>query len=233
MVRAEPLRGQLVLVLEGLAADAVEACVDVLVDVAVVVHPLQEVLDEALVPVIARADEEVGRGIEPGRQLAPGDGDAVGVLLRLEPLLLRDPPDLRRVLVDAGEIEGLVAPLAMVAHDHVADRGRVRVTDVRRRVDVVDRRGQVEAHPSMIRTALRRAVRRSRRPSRGQVIPLARARSVPMPVNCTTFPPPVGGSRRPPPHAQHTECGRPRRRRPALDANREQSTSRPGKRGER
>ena len=41
---------ELVLGLERLAADAVEAGVDVLVDVAVVVDPLEELLDEALCP---------------------------------------------------------------------------------------------------------------------------------------------------------------------------------------
>ena len=44
---------ELVLGLERLAADAVEPGVDVLVDVAVVVDPLQEVLDEALVALVA------------------------------------------------------------------------------------------------------------------------------------------------------------------------------------
>ena len=39
--------------LERLAADAVEPGVDVLVDVAVVVDPLEEVLDEALVALVA------------------------------------------------------------------------------------------------------------------------------------------------------------------------------------
>ena len=48
--------------LEGLAAHAVEPRVDALVDVVapVVVDPRQELLDEPLVPVVARADEEVG-----------------------------------------------------------------------------------------------------------------------------------------------------------------------------
>src|SRR5262249_53588282 len=56
--RALPV-DQLVHVLELLAADAVETGVDVLVDVTVVEDPLDKVLDEALVAVIARANEEV------------------------------------------------------------------------------------------------------------------------------------------------------------------------------
>ena len=55
---------ELVLGLERLAADAVQPGVDVLVDVAVVVDPLQEVLDEALVPLIGRPDEEVDRRVD-------------------------------------------------------------------------------------------------------------------------------------------------------------------------
>src|SRR5581483_8673993 len=46
---------------ERLAADAVEAGVDVLVDVAVVVDSLQEAADELLVALVARPDEEVDR----------------------------------------------------------------------------------------------------------------------------------------------------------------------------
>src|SRR5690349_13381759 len=59
--RAEPFPRQLLLVLELLAADAVPAGVDVLVDVAVVVHLLQELTDEALVALVACLNEEVDR----------------------------------------------------------------------------------------------------------------------------------------------------------------------------
>ena len=137
---------ELVLGLERLAADAVEARVDVLVDVAVVVDALQELADERLVAFVARPDEEVGLGVQPWRQAAPGLGDLVDVLLSAEALTLSDPPDLRRVLVDAGEKEGLVAALPMVPRENVGRDRRVRVPDVRFVVDVVDRRGHVEAH---------------------------------------------------------------------------------------
>ena len=64
---------ELVLRLEGLAADAVQACVDVLVDVvaAVVADPLQELLDELLVPVVRRPDEEVVCDVEAGGERPP------------------------------------------------------------------------------------------------------------------------------------------------------------------
>ena len=52
VIRALPV-DELVLGLERLAADAVEAGVDVLVDVAVVIDPLQEVLHELLVALVA------------------------------------------------------------------------------------------------------------------------------------------------------------------------------------
>ena len=137
---------ELVLVLERLAPDAVEPGVDVLVDVAVVVDALQEVLDEALVPLIGRPDEVVDRRVDARRQLLPGDDDLVDVLLGLEPLLRSYPRDLVRVLVDPREEERLLAALAVMAHQDVGRDRRVRVADVRRRVDVVDRCCQVEAH---------------------------------------------------------------------------------------
>src|SRR5207247_180843 len=122
------------LVLELLAADAVEPRVDVLVDVAVVVDALEELLDEALVPLVGRADEEVVLSIDTPRQLAPVVGDAVDVLLWVEPLLLGDSEHLGRVLVCTREEEGLVAALAVMPDDYVGRDGRVRVADVRRRV---------------------------------------------------------------------------------------------------
>ena len=137
---------ELVLVLEGLAADAVEPGVDVLVDVAVVVDALQEVLDEALVALIGRSDEVVDRRVDAGGKLLPGADDLIDVLLRREPLLGSHPRHLVCVLVDPGEEERLLAALAVMAHEDVGRDRRVRVADVRRRVDVVDRGCQVEAH---------------------------------------------------------------------------------------
>ena len=137
---------ELVLGLERLAADAVEPRVDVFVDVAVVVDPLQELADEGLVALVARADEEVRLGVQARREVAPDLGDLVDVVLRVEALALSDPPDLRRVLVDAGEEERLLAALAMMPREDVRRDRRVRVADVGLVVHVVDRRGHVEAH---------------------------------------------------------------------------------------
>ena len=137
---------ELVLGLEGFATDAVEAGIDVLVDVAVVVDALEELADEGLVALVARSDEEVRLGVQARRQAAPGLGDLVDVLLSAEPLALSDAPDLGRVLVDAGEEERLLAALAMMPREDVGRDRRVRMPDVRLVVHVVDRCGHVEAH---------------------------------------------------------------------------------------
>src|SRR5437868_1795874 len=60
MLLAQPVRRELVFGLELFAANAVQARVSVLVDVPVVVDPLDELLDEAVVTLIGRAYEEVG-----------------------------------------------------------------------------------------------------------------------------------------------------------------------------
>ena len=124
---------ELLLRLERLAADAVAARVDVLVDVvaSVVADPLQELLDEPLVAVVARPDEEVVRDVEAGGELPPRTDDAVRVLLRLEALLRGDARDLRRVLVDSGQEERLTPALPLMAGEDVGSDRRVRVPDVR------------------------------------------------------------------------------------------------------
>ena len=115
----------------------------------------RKLLDEPLVPVVARADEEVVGDVEAGGERPPRLDDPVGVLLGLEALLGGDARDLRRVLVDAGEEERLTPALPLMArHDVRCDR-RVRVPDVRGRVDVVDRRRDVVRAPfrSILRAA--------------------------------------------------------------------------------
>ena len=73
--------------------------------------------------------------------------DLVGVLLGLEALLLGGHArDLGGVLVSPGEEEHVLAALAVVAREDVGRDRRVRVADVRRRVDVVDGRRDVEGH---------------------------------------------------------------------------------------
>ena len=71
---------------------------------------------------------------------------AVDQLLRLEARALGRLRDRLAVLVGAGEKEHVLAALAVVAGEDIGRDRRVRVPEVRLRVDVVDRRGDVVAH---------------------------------------------------------------------------------------
>ena len=96
-------------------------------------------------PLVGRANEEVVVGIDPPRQLFPGFGDLVDVGPRVEPLLLGRPGDLGAVLVRSRQEERLVAALLVMAREDVGHDRRVRVADMRRRVDVVNRCRDVES----------------------------------------------------------------------------------------
>ncbi len=137
---------ELILGLELLTADAIQTGIDVFVDVPVVVDALEEAADELLVAVIRRSNVEVGLGSDGLRQRAPHLADAIDVLLCLEALLLSDSVDLRRMLVHPGKQERVVSPLTVMPDEDVGRDRRVRVPEVRGRVHVVDRRGQVVAH---------------------------------------------------------------------------------------
>ena len=132
MIRALAV-DELVLGLELLAADAVEAGVDVLVDVAVVVDALQELLDEALVALVGRADEEVVLRVDASRAARARLLDDLGrrTAFGSSPCSSATRRDLRRMLVHAGEEERLVAALPVVADEDVGRDRRVRVADVR------------------------------------------------------------------------------------------------------
>ena len=71
---------ELGVLLERLAADAVEAGVDVLVDIAVVVDPSQEVTDELRMRRVRRADEEIRLRVDPSRH---ADGLHAGLVLAI------------------------------------------------------------------------------------------------------------------------------------------------------
>ena len=131
---------------ESLAARAVEAGVDPLVDLPRVVDPLDELLNSLFVAGIGGADEEVVRGVHPRGHLLERGRVAIDELLHVQTGLFCHPRDVRPVLVGAREEEGLVPALAVVAGENVRRDRRVRVPDVGSRVDVVDGRRQVEAH---------------------------------------------------------------------------------------
>ena len=78
------------------------------------------------------------------QRLREGGGDLVGELLGRDAGGGGGALDFLAVLVGAGEEEGVVAEEAVAAGEDVRDDGRVGVADVRARVDVVDRGGEVE-----------------------------------------------------------------------------------------
>ncbi len=144
--RAGPVGPLLALALEVGAARAVPALVGALVDPAVVVDALHDLGDALRVAGIGGADEEVVAGVDDRHQRFELGGVAVGQLLRGDALALGRVLDRLAVLVGAGEEEDVLAALAHVAGEHVSRHRRVGVTEMRLRVDVVDRRGDVVGH---------------------------------------------------------------------------------------
>src|SRR5439155_22389748 len=143
---ARGARARLGLGLEVRAARAVPALVRALVDVAVVLHAREDLLHAALVPLIGRADEEVVGDLEQGHERLEALRVAVGEPLRRDALPLGGQRHGLAVLVGARQEEHLLPALAHVAREDVAADRRVRVPEMRRGVDVVDRRGDVERH---------------------------------------------------------------------------------------
>ncbi len=78
------------------------------------------------------------------QRLAELDGNLIGELLRGDAGRRRATLDLLAVLVGACQEEGVVPQQAMAARDNVSRDRRIGVADVRARVDVVDRGGQIE-----------------------------------------------------------------------------------------
>ncbi len=129
-----------------LAADAVRALVTALVDLALVVQILHELLDPGRVPVLGGADEVVVGDFQVFPEGLPRLLDQlVGPLLRTDPVGLRGAHDLLTVLVRACEVPHLLAALAVPAGEHVPSNGRVGVAEVGTIIHVVDRRRDVVA----------------------------------------------------------------------------------------
>ena len=141
---------ELLLRLERLAADAVEPRVDVLVDVvaAVVRIRCRNSWTNRLWPSsLVRMKKSFAT---PRRAGSARHASAIRSTYSwgASPCSLGDARHLRRVLVDPGEQERLTAALPLMTREHVGRDRRVGVADVRRRVDVVDRRRQVvRLHP--------------------------------------------------------------------------------------
>ena len=110
-----------------------------LVHVPVLANPREHLLHHRHVLRVGRADEEVVARLDQRRERLEALGVAVRQLLGLDPERVRGVGDRLAVLVGAGQEEHLLAALAVVARDHVGGDRRVRVPEVGRRVDVVDR----------------------------------------------------------------------------------------------
>lgn len=129
----------------GLARRAVVAVVGALVEVAVVVELLHEVLDALDVARLRRADEIVVGDLEVAPQLGELRDLAVAPLLRRHAMLGSRLGDLLAMLVHAGEEEDVAPVHACEARGGIGRDGSVRGADVRLAVDVVDGCGDVEA----------------------------------------------------------------------------------------
>ena len=136
---------QFVLVEEPFAAGTVEALVRVVVDLALVVHPLEDGAHHVRVALFGRTDEIVVLDVHRRPERAELLRDAVGPLLRFDASLARRLVVLRAVLVGAGG-EIRVLPFKFgEARQRIGNDRRVRVSEVWRPVYVVDRRCDVEA----------------------------------------------------------------------------------------
>ena len=126
---------------EALAGLAVLALVGALVDVAVVVHLLEDLLDGLDMVVIRCADEAVVRNIHELPQIENAlfaADDVVDELLRGHARSLGLIFDLLAVLVGAGQEHDVIARQALVARHRVGRYGAVGVADVELVGGVVD-----------------------------------------------------------------------------------------------
>ena len=126
---------------EALAGLAVLALVGALVDVAVVVHLLEDLLDGLDMVVIRCADEAVVRNIHELPQIEDAlfaADDVVDELLRGHARGLGLIFDLLAVLVGAGQEHDVIACQALVARHRVGRYGAVGVADVELVGGIVD-----------------------------------------------------------------------------------------------
>ena len=131
----------------ALTGDTVETPIGVLVDVAVVVDPTQELLHAGGVPRLGGPDEVVVRDPETGPSLGEPGGHLVGPLQGSHPLLFGSPCHLLSVFVSAGQEEDIVTDQPVPTGQGVGVDRRVGVPDVGRVLDVVDGRGdEVSGH---------------------------------------------------------------------------------------
>ncbi|MNX83213.1 hypothetical protein D3C86_1149710 [compost metagenome] len=140
---ADLVLGQVALVLELFAALAVPAFVLGLEDIALVQQALEDALDRRAVGGIAGTDEPVVANVEGFPDLLGLHGDVVHEGLGGDTRGVSGLLDLVAVLVETGQEEDLLAAQPVVAREGIGGDLLVGMPDVRRRVAVVDRRGDV------------------------------------------------------------------------------------------
>mmetsp|Transcript_30584 Transcript_30584/g.76984 ORF Transcript_30584/g.76984 Transcript_30584/m.76984 type:complete len:203 (+) Transcript_30584:1878-2486(+) len=123
----------------SLAPNAVVPAVVLLVDVAFVPHPLEELLDNRSVLFVRRPDE----GVVVDRKLLPQRlelaHDAVDKHLGFHPFLGGSRGNLLAMLIGSSDERGLIALEALKGGNNIRCHGRVRAPHVRRPIGVVQR----------------------------------------------------------------------------------------------
>ena len=123
---------------------AVLAGIRALVDEAAVAQRGEQLLHAALVALLRGADEVVVAQPQPVPQPAELGGDRGGKLHRRAPGQFGGALDLLPVLVGPGQEPCVDAQRPLAPRDGVAHDGRVGVPQVRPRIHVVDRRGEIK-----------------------------------------------------------------------------------------
>src|SRR5690606_30713233 len=141
--RAMPL-GDFGFLESPLARDAVLGLVEPLVDIAARLRLAIELLREAVMARLGRADEIIGRDRQEIVEVAIGRRAAVDELLRALASGARGLLDLEPVLIETDEKPRIAAPETSGARVEIGDDLLVGVPHVRERVRIVDRRRDVE-----------------------------------------------------------------------------------------
>ena len=129
----------------GLVGHAVPTIVAALVQVARFLHALPEVLNRMVLARLGRANEVVIGNLERLPQILEQGSLAVAPRLRrIEAVLLGGLGDLFAMLIHAGEEFDVVAHRATVASLDIGQDGRVRGSQMGRRVYVINGRGNKE-----------------------------------------------------------------------------------------
>ena len=129
---------------EALARRAIVALVRALVNVALLVEFLEDLLNDLLVPFVGGADEVVILNVHQLPQILGLGDDLVHKLLRRYTRFLGLALDLLTVLVGSGEEIGVVAGHLLEPGHAVRRHGRVRVTDGHVAGRIIDRRRDIK-----------------------------------------------------------------------------------------